>query len=134
MATLIAHSNEASTAAFAQHLANTLGEQRGVTTAVTSLARASRYVDTVEAVVVVAPAEDAAFHREARVFMAAHHAELANKSLFIAGLGTRPQPTKYQLQAMDAFGPRDTAYFRTDALVESAVSSWVNTINTRCAA
>lgn len=134
MATLIAHSNEADTAAFAQHLADKLGEQRGVTTAVTSLSRASRYVDTVDAVVVVAPAKDSNFHREARVFMASHHAELTNKSLFIAGLGTSPQLTKYQLQAMDAFGPRDTAYFRTDALDESAVSSWVNTINTRGAA
>src|SRR5690625_7540353 len=105
MATLIAHSNEASTAAFAQHLANALGEQRGVTTSVTSLSRASRYVDTVEAVVVVAPAEDAAFHREARVYMAAHHAELANKSLFIARPGTRPQPTTYQLHAMDGLAP-----------------------------
>lgn len=134
MATLIAHSNESETAAFAQHLADKLGEQRGVTTAVTSLSRASRYVDTVDAVVVIAPAQDANFHRDARVFMAAHHAELANKSLFIAGLGTRPQLTTHQLQAMDAFGPRDTAYFRTDELDESAVSSWVNTINTRGAA
>lgn len=134
MATLIAHSNEASTAAFAERLADTLGDQRGVTTAVTSLARASRYIDTVEAVVVIAPAEDAAFHRGARNFIAAHHADLANKSLFIAGLGTAEKLSKHQVQAMEAFEPRDTAYFRTDALDEAALSSWVNTINTRGAA
>lgn len=131
MATLIAHSNEASTATFARHLADTLGDQRGVTTAVASLARASAYINTVEAVVVIAPAEDAAFHRGARNFIAAHHAELASKSLFIAGLGTQQQLSKYQVQAMEAFEPRDTAYFRTDELDESALSAWVNTINTR---
>lgn len=134
MATLIAHSNETSAADFAQHLADKLGDQRGVTTAVLSLNRAGRYIETVDAVVVVAPAEDASFHRGARNFMAAHHAELTNTSLFIAGLGTEQQLSDHQLEAMEAFAPRDTAYFRTDDLDEAALSHWVNTINTRGAA
>lgn len=130
MATLIAHSNESSTASFAQHLADTLSDQGGITTAVVSLSQASRYIDTVEAVVVIAPAEDADFHRGARNFMAAHHAELDSKSLFIAGLGTQERLTTHQIKAMEAFGPRDTAYFRTDALDEAALSTWVNTLYT----
>lgn len=128
MATLIAHSNQQSTVAFAQRLADTLEKQRGVTTAVESFARASRYVETVDAVVVVAPAEDTDFHQGARRFMTANHAELDDASLFIAALGTEDQLTTYQLQAMEAFEPRDTAYFRTDALDETALSSWVGFI------
>lgn len=128
MATLIAHSNQQSTVAFAQRLADTLEKQRGVTTAVESFARASRYVETVDAVVVVAPAEEPDFHQGARRFMTANHAELDDASLFIAALGTEDQLTTYQLQAMEAFEPRDTAYFRTDALDETALSSWVGFI------
>lgn len=128
MATLIAHSNQQSTVAFAQRLADTLEKQRGVTTAVESFARASRYVETVDAVVVVAPAENTDFHQGARRFMTANHAELDDASLFIAALGTEDQLTTYQLQAMEAFEPRDTAYFRTDALDETALSSWVGFI------
>lgn len=130
MATLIAHSNQTSTVAFARRLADSLSTQRGVTTAVESLARAGRYVDTVDAVVVVAPAEDANFHRGARNFMAANHAELADRSLFIAALGTQDQLTADQIHAMEAFEPRDTGFFRTDALDEAALSHWVNSINT----
>ena len=54
MATLIAHSNERKRQP-AQHLAKT-GEQRVL---LLPRWRASRYVDTVDAVVVIAPAQDA---------------------------------------------------------------------------
>lgn len=134
MATLIAHSNQNSTVAFAQRLADALEKQRGVTTAVESFARAGRYVEMVEAVVVVAPAEDSAFHRGARQFMTANHAELGDASLFIAALGTHDQLTTHQLQAMEAFEPRDTAYFRTDALDETALSNWIGFITSHGAA
>lgn len=131
MATLVAHSHQASTAAFAKRLADTLATQRGVTTAVESFARASPYVAGVDAVIVVAPAEDSAFHRGARNFMAANHAELADRSLFVAALGTQEQLKTDQIHAMEAFSPRDIAYFRTDDLDESALSSWVSFINYR---
>lgn len=129
MATLIAHSSEASTADFAKQLADTLRTQRGVTLATEDFSRASHYVDTVDAVIVIAPADEPNFHRGARNFMAAQYAELAGKSLFIAALGTKEQLTNNQLAAMEAFGPRDTAYFRTDTLDEIALSSWVQFIN-----
>lgn len=131
MATLIAHSPEPATRAFAQHLAETLGSQRGVTTAVEEFSVASRYMDSVDAVVVVAPASDTKFHRGARNFMAANYAETASRSLFVAALGTAEQLTDDQLQAIAAFWPRDTGYFRTDALDEGAVKIWAGEINSR---
>lgn len=134
MATLIAHSPESTTLAFAQRVANTLGAQRGVTTAVEDFGRAGRYVDNVDAVIVIAPAEQQTFHRGARNFLAAHAAELAEKSLFIVGLGTAPKLTETQQAAMEAFAPRDTAYFRVDALDDAAFDTWIGFIHSRGAA
>lgn len=131
MATLIAHSPEPATQAIAQQLADVLRTYRGVTTVLEDLSRAGRYVDNVDAVVVVAPAEEETFHRGARNFMAAQYAELADKSLFVAALGTTDRLTETQQAAMDAFDPRDTAYFRTDALDETALTDWAGLINTR---
>lgn len=131
MATLIARSPEPATQALAQQLADTLREHRGVTTVIEDLSRAGRYVDNVDAVVVIAPADEDTFHRGARNFMAAQYADLADKSLFIAALGTTERLTETQQIAMDAFEPRDTAYFRTDALDETALTDWVGLINTR---
>lgn len=131
MATLIAHSPEPATQAIAQQLAGVLRTHRGVTTVLEDLARAGRYVDNVDAVVVVAPADEETFHRGARNFMAAQYADLAAKSLFVAALGTTDQLTETQQTAMDAFDPRDTAYFRTDALDETALTDWAGLINTR---
>ena len=134
MATLIAHSAEASTVRFAKQLAETLGDQRGVTTATEDFSRAGRYVDSVGSVVVVAPAGEPHFHRGARNFMAAHYADFAGKSLFIAALGTKERLSTSELTAMDAFSPRDTAYFRTDDLDETALTEWITLITTRGAA
>jgi len=131
MATLIAHSPEPATQAIAQQLADVLRTHRGVTTVLEDLSRAGRYVDNVDAVVVVAPADEETFHRGARNFMAAQYAELADKSLFVAALGTTDRLTETQQAAMDAFDPRDTAYFRTDALDETALTDWAGLINTR---
>lgn len=131
MATLIAHSPEPATQAIAQQLADVLRTHRGVTTVLEDLSRAGRYVDNVDAVVVVAPADEETFHRGARNFMAAQYAELADKSLFVAALGSTDRLTETQQAAMDAFDPRDTAYFRTDALDETALTDWAGLINTR---
>lgn len=131
MATLIAHSPEPATQAIAQQLVDVLRTHRGVTTVLEDLSRAGRYVDNVDAVVVVAPADEETFHRGARNFMAAQYAELADKSLFVAALGTTDRLTETQQAAMDAFDPRDTAYFRTDALDETALTDWAGLINTR---
>lgn len=131
MATLIAHSPEPATQAIAQQLADVLRTHRGVTTVLEDLSRAGRYVDNVDAVVVVAPADEETFHRGARNFIAAQYAELADKSLFVAALGTTDRLTETQQAAMDAFDPRDTAYFRTDALDETALTDWAGLINTR---
>src|SRR5690625_8001816 len=103
MATLIAHSPEPATQAIAQQLADVLRTHRGVTTVLEALSRAGRYVDNVDAVVVVAPADEETFHRGARNFMAAQYAELADKSLFVAALGTTDRLTETQQAAMDAF-------------------------------
>ncbi len=129
MATLIAHSPEPETQHFVDRLATLLKDRRGVTLAVEDLARAARYVDNVNAVIVVAEANDASYNRAARNFLAAQYAELDEKSLFIVGLGTASGLTNAQQIAMDAFRPRDTAYFRTDELDETALSTWVEQVN-----
>lgn len=129
MATLIAYSPEPATQHFVDHLATLLRDQRGVTLAVEDLARAGRYVDNVDAVIVVAEANEETYHHGARNFLTAQYAELADTSLFIVGLGTTEGLTETQQIAMDAFRPRDTAYFRTDALDESALRNWVAQIN-----
>lgn len=131
MATLIAHSSEPATRDVAQQLAEALRAQRGVTTAAEEFPLASRYVEHVDAIVVVAEAHDEAFHREARNFMAANYAESDSKSIFVAALGTAEQLTATQLAAIEAFEPRDIGYFRTDALDEAALKNWVGQINTR---
>lgn len=128
MATLIAHSPEPATQHFVDRLATLLKEQRGVTIAVVDLARAARYVDNVDAVIVVAEATQETFNHPARNFLTAQYAELESKSLFIVALGTAAGPTETQQIAMDAFDPRDTAYFRTDTLDESALNAWVGQI------
>ena len=131
MATLIAYSPEPATQHFVDHLATLLKSQRGVTLAVEDLARAGRYIDNVDAVIVVAEANDETYNHVARNFLTAQYAELADKSLFIVGLGTTTGLSETQQTAMDAFDPRDTAYFRTDALDESALNTWVGQINTK---
>ncbi len=131
MATLIAHSPEPATRTFAQQLAAALGSQRGVTTAVEEFPIAARYVEKVDALIVVAEAHDETFHHGARNFMAAHFAEISGTSFFVAALGTAAQLTNTQLAAIEAFDPRDTGYFRTDALDDTALKEWVARINTR---
>lgn len=131
MATLIAHSPEPATQHFVDHLATLLRDQRGVTLAVEDLARAGRYIDNVDAVIVVAEANDETYNHAARNFLTAQYAELADKSLLIVGLGITPGLSATQQIAMDAFEPRDTAYFRTDALDESALNTWVGQITTK---
>ena len=128
MATLIAHSPEPATQHFADRLATLLKDQRGVTIAVVDLARAARYVENVDAVIVVAEATEETFNHPARNFLTSQHAELDNTSVFIVALGTAQRLTKTQQIAMDAFEPRDTAYFRTDALDEAALNTWVGQI------
>lgn len=131
MATLIAHSPEPATRTFVHKLAEALGSQRGVTTAVEEFPIAGRYLDNVDAIIVVAEAHDKTFHHAARNFMAAHFAEISDTSFFVAALGTAAQLTKTQLTAIEAFNPRDTGYFRTDALDDTALKDWVAQINTR---
>lgn len=134
MATLIAYSPEPATRDFAHQLADFLGTQRGVTTAVEEFSMAAQYIDNVEAVVVIAPVTDQKFHRGARNFMAAHYAETHDTSLFVAALGTEDELSVDQLAAIQAFQPRDTGYFRTDQLDLDALKTWVGQINTRGAA
>ena len=131
MATLITHSPEPATQHFVDHLATLLKQQRGITLAVVDLPRADRYIDNVDAVIVVAEANAETFNTQARNFLAAEHAELAEKSLFVVALGTVAGLTETQQLAMDAFQPRDTAYFRTDVLDESALNAWVGQIYLR---
>lgn len=131
MATLIAHGSEPAAHTFAQHLATILGDQRGVTTAVEEFPVAARYVDNVEAIIVVAEAQDEAFHRGARNFMAAQYAETAEKTLFVAALGSEEELTTTQRIAIDAFQPRETGYFRTDIPNEDALKIWAGRISTR---
>lgn len=85
MATLIAHSSEPATQHFVDRLATLLRNQRGVTLAVEDIARAGQYIDNVDAVIVVAEANNPKYHHAARQFLTAQHAELADKSLFIVG-------------------------------------------------
>lgn len=129
MATLIAHSAQQPTTAFAHQLADTLANQGGVTTSVEDFSRAGRYVDLVDAVIVVAPAQAPTFDAQARNFMAAQHATMFDKSLFIVALGTKEQLTLTELTALEAFEPRDHAYFRTDQLDPDDVNEWVLDIN-----
>lgn len=131
MATLIAHGSEPTAHTFAQRLAAALSDQRGVTTAVEEFPVAARYVDNVEAVIVVAEAQEEAFHHGARNFMNATYAELANKTLFVAALGTAEDLTATQRTAIDAFEPRDSAYFRTDQPHEDTLKLWAGRLNTR---
>lgn len=131
MATLIAHSKDASAVAIAQQLADTLRKRRGVTTAVESFSRGHQYVDSVDAVIVVAPINTANIDRGARNFINAEYAELDNKSLFIAALGTQQELNDKQLSALGAFEARDTAYFRSDELDNTALATWVTFINSR---
>lgn len=131
MATLIAHSPEPATQHFVDQLAIQLSDQRGVTLAVVDLARAARYIDHVDAVIVVAEVNEETYNRAARNFLATQYAELDGKSLFIVGLGTTEALSETQQAAMDAFRPRDTAYFRTDALDDDALNTWVGQINTK---
>src|SRR5699024_1266894 len=131
MATLITHSKDASAYAVAQQLADTLSKRRGVTTAVESFSRGHQYIDSVDAVVVVAPINTTNIDRGARNFINAEYAELGNKSLFIAALGTQEELNEKQLSALTTFEPRDTAYFRSDALDNSALATWVTFINSR---
>ena len=131
MATLIAHSPEPATQHFVDRLAKLLKQQRGITLAAEDFGRASRYIDNVDAVIVVAEANEATFNHQARNFLTSEHAELDDKSLFIVALGTAQGLTAMQQIAMDAFQPRDTAYFRTDELDEAALNSWVAEIYLR---
>lgn len=131
MATLIAYSPEPATQHFVDRLATLLKDQRGVTLAAVDLARAGRYVDNVDAVIVVAEATEKTFNHPARNFLTAQYAELESKSVFIVALGTAERLTETQQIAMDAFDPRDTAYFRTDTLDESALNTWAGQITTR---
>lgn len=131
MATLIAHGSEPTAHTFAQRLATVLREQRGVTTAVEEFPVAARYVDNVDAIIVVAETQDAAFHRGARNFMAAQYAETAEKTLFVAALGSAAELAADQRTAIDAFSPRDVGYFRTDLPNADALKIWAGRINTR---
>src|SRR5699024_8040682 len=131
MATLIAHSKDASAAAVALQLADTLSKRRGVTTAVESFSRGHRYVDSVDAAIVLAPVSTAKIDRGTRNFINAEDAELDTKSLFNAALGTEQELKEKQLSALTAFEPRDTAYFRSDALENAALATWVSVINSR---
>lgn len=131
MATLIAHGSEQAAHDFAQRLAKHLGDQRGVTTAVQEFPLAGRYVDNVDAIIVVAEAQDEAFHREARNFLAAQYAETDRKSLFVAALGDAETLTSTQRTAIDAFEPRDVGYFRTAAPYDDALKIWAGRVNTR---
>lgn len=134
MATLIAHSTEPETRNIATRLAEMLSGQRGVTTAVEPLHRAGRYVDNVNAVIVIAAAGQDPLNSAARTFLNTNYAELAEKSLFVAAVGTQESLTDLQLTALQAYEPRDTAYFRTDALDETALTTWAGFIHARGAA
>ena len=131
MATLIAHGSEQAAHDFAQRLAQHLGDQRGVTTTVQEFALAGRYIDNVDAIIVVAETQDEAFHRGARNFLAAQYAETDKKSLFVAALGDTDALTETQRIAIDAFQPRDVGYFRVDTSYEDALKMWAGRINTR---
>jgi len=134
MATLIAHGPEPTARDFAQRLGTMLVDQRGVTTAVEEFPLAAQYVDNVEAIIVVAEARDEIFHRGASNFLAAHYAESTQLSLFVAALGATEELTNTQRAAIDAYAPRDMAYFRTDQPNDAAVKSWVGRITSRGAA
>lgn len=131
MATLIAHSTEPETRSIANRLAEILSDQRGVTTAVEPFQHAARYLDNVTAVVVVTNAQQDTINRAARNFLNATFADLAGKSLFLAAVGTQESLTELQLIALEAYDPRDTAYFRSDALDEAALLHWAGFINGR---
>src|SRR5699024_11410288 len=115
MATLIAHSPDPATPHLADRLASLLKDQRGVAVAVVDLARAARYVENVDAVIVVAEATEETFNHPARNFLTSQHAELDNTSVFIVALCTAPRLTITQQIDLVAFYHRVLDLFRSDA-------------------
>lgn len=131
MATLIAHGSEPTARNFAQRLGRLMADLQGITTAVEEFSLASRYIDNVESIVVVAEAQDETFHRGASNFMAAQYAETAEKSLFVAALGDDAALTVTQRGAIDAYEPREMSYFRIDQVDDDAMKRWVGHLATR---
>lgn len=131
MATLIAHATDSSATTCAKNLGELLTQLRGVTVSVQELSRASRYLDNVDALIVVAPATEETFDRGARNFLMANHADVYNKSVFVAAISDTGELSTDQQASISAFSPRETGVFQTDRLAPEQLKHWAGVINTR---
>ncbi|WFP16069.1 flavodoxin domain-containing protein [Citricoccus muralis] len=109
---VVASTRHGSTREIAERICTTLREAKGVNAIVEDVSAASKILDSVDAVIVVAPVYRNAWHKPATAFVTAHQAELDKKSLFLAASGGSPELDAGIRAKLDTLGARDVTYLR----------------------
>lgn len=120
---VVATTRYGSTREIAERIAGVLRSAKGVNAVVEDPHAAQKLLDSAEAVIVVGPVYQNAWHKPADAFVAGNRAELERKSLFLVASGAGPSIPDDVAARLEALGGREVAYLR-GALFKHKLSWW----------